>query len=265
MLKFSSLLVVLFLFLSCESSTESDSKEPVKLETQTKKPESKEDKIIKDGIAKEVVRINKNTKVKSVLTIVDGEKHGLCKQFYPSGKIWKESNYKENILDGKSKIYYESGKVKREVEYTFGKKDGKFIEYFKSGNVKTEITYSMDLPMPGFKEINYRKEKIIQPEIKVRHEDRLFEATYNLYFSLEPSFKKVTFYVFENKDDYWKPGTNKFPYTLPEQSNGEFKLDLNIGSGFYLVRDFHIYAVYTTKNHNSVVVYKQMNLAISND
>ncbi len=264
MLKYSSLLVAFLLILSCENPLGSDSKEPVKLETQTKKEVAKEDKIIKDGIAREVIKIDKSTKVKSVLTIVDGEKHGLCKQFYPSGEIWKESLYKENKLDGKSKIYYKTGVVKREVEYTRGLKNGKFLEYFKSGNVKTEITYSNDLPMPGFKEINYRKQKIKQPVIKVRHEDKLFASVYNLYFSLEPNFKKVDFYVFENKNDW---NTKKFirAYKLPEHGTNEYKLESYVSKGHFLVKDYHVYALYQTKNNNKVVVYKKLNLAITND
>lgn len=266
MQKISFSLLIFSLLLSCENSNGNELS-PVKLETHTQEGEvenPKKEAKANDSIAKEVVRINKTTKIKSVLTLVNGEKNGLCKQYYPSGELWKESMYTDNSLDGISKIYYKSGKLKREVNFSYRQKDGKFLEYFKSGNIKTEITYDKDLPLPGFKEINYRKQKVKQANIKVRHEDRLFASTYNLYFLLDGDFKNAKIYAFENKSD-WNSATQISVYELDKQSNNEFKLEVNIPKGFYYVDDIHVFAAYETKGHNDVVVYKKVNLAVSND
>lgn len=268
MQKFSCILLVLSVFLSCENpKAGTEIEDPVKLRTQTQKRDTvvnKEEPEENDSIPKEVVRINKTTKVKSVLMILNGEKHGLCKQFYPTGEIWKESMYSENKLHGKSKIYYETGKPKRAVDYYKGVKNGKFMEYYKSGNLKTEITYEYDLPMPDFTEINYRKQKVKQAQIKVRHEDQLFNSMYNLYFSFDGNYSKAQFFVLKNKED-WNANFHYSAYELREDTNKEFKWEKNLPKGSYYADELFVFGVYTTKNNNKVVIYKKVNLAISND
>lgn len=261
-------ILILVFFLSCESNN-SDSESPNKLETTTEieKPKNltkKDKEESKDTIPKIYSKTNKRTKVKSVLSLLNGDKHGLCKQYYPSGKIWKESMYKHNQMDGVAKIFYESGQLKKEVDYSLGKKNGKFLEYYKSGNIKTEIQYDMDLPLPGFKEINYLKKKVEQPKIKVRHEDRLFEGVYNLYFSIDPKFSKVKMYAIDKEED-WNSEYGVQYYSLKETPNNEFKLEIFLSEGFYYVNEINVYASYKTKMKNEVVVHKKVNLALSND
>lgn len=258
------LFLCLAIFISCNNTSSEEDDSSNLLETTTEIKKTKKPKVDEnDTLPKEVVRINKSTKVKSVLTTVKGEKHGVCKQFYPSGTIWKESMYERNRLNGKSKIYYEEGGLQREVNYRKGRKHGKFIEYFKSGNLKTEITYEMGLPLLGYTEINYLKKKIEPAEIKVRHEDRLFESIYNLHFTLDSKFSKVKFYVLENKED-WNSVTDLDYYQM-NKLGGKYKLELKIQKGYYYVSKLHVFAVYTTKAKNQVVVYKLVNLALTND
>ncbi|MBI5145454.1 MAG: toxin-antitoxin system YwqK family antitoxin [Candidatus Omnitrophica bacterium] len=46
---------------------------------------------------------------------------GIYKEYYPSGAVWTEANYKEGRLEGEARVYYENGRVNSEFTYQKGK------------------------------------------------------------------------------------------------------------------------------------------------
>jgi len=63
------------------------------------------------------------------------------KEYYPSGKLRYEWNYKNGKKEGIGKEYYESGKIEKEYNFKDGKQDGITKRYYKSGELSSECTY----------------------------------------------------------------------------------------------------------------------------
>ncbi len=66
---------------------------------------------------------------------------GAYLKYYPSGKLYSETNYKNDLNHGTRKEYFENGKVKFECEYVEGQRNGTLVEYHKNGKKKTEERY----------------------------------------------------------------------------------------------------------------------------
>ena len=68
----------------------------------------------------------------------------VVKEYYDSGKLKREENYKNGKLEGITKSYYESGALKTEIYYKNGKAEGFAKIYFKSGEIYSIDTYKDD-------------------------------------------------------------------------------------------------------------------------
>ena len=68
-------------------------------------------------------------------------KHGEYKEFYPSGAVKIESNYKDGVADGPFSFYYEKGQKALEGAFLQGRRDGLFNEWHESGRKKLEYSY----------------------------------------------------------------------------------------------------------------------------
>lgn len=107
---------------------------------------------------------NGNIRTKAILDTYD-KPHGNCKEWYASGKIFKDQNFKHGIPHGSSKEYFENGNLR--IEYNFkdgiqhglnnnyyedgsndiianfknGKEDGLKEQYYPTGNLETRSNY----------------------------------------------------------------------------------------------------------------------------
>ena len=68
----------------------------------------------------------------------------VVKEYYDSGKLKREENYKNGKLEGITKSYYESGALKTEIYYKNGKAEGLAKIYFESGKTYLIDTYKND-------------------------------------------------------------------------------------------------------------------------
>lgn len=93
---------------------------------------------IPDGIVKEYYE---SGKLYIEWNYKDNKKDGLVKTYYESGKLNGELNYKNGELDGSWKVYYENGALKYEHDYKNGKRNGICKEYYKNGQIKREEYY----------------------------------------------------------------------------------------------------------------------------
>ncbi|MFM9984633.1 MAG: toxin-antitoxin system YwqK family antitoxin, partial [Flavobacteriales bacterium] len=57
-----------------------------------------------------------------------GKKQGIWKS-YLNGKLWKEENFKDNVLHGKSKVYNSDGAI-QESHYFDGQLHGLILDYY---------------------------------------------------------------------------------------------------------------------------------------
>jgi len=62
---------------------------------------------------------------------LNGQKHGMFEENYPSGKIKKQEEYKNNLLKYR-KEYYENGRLKSFSEYINGR-NSRWVEYDENG------------------------------------------------------------------------------------------------------------------------------------
>ncbi|OGF47856.1 MAG: hypothetical protein A2452_12160 [Candidatus Firestonebacteria bacterium RIFOXYC2_FULL_39_67] len=72
----------------------------------------------------------------------NNKKDGLSKAYYKDGKVSGEWNYKNGESNGFSKSYYENGTLKYESSFSDGKRDGSDKEYYKNGQLKREANYA---------------------------------------------------------------------------------------------------------------------------
>lgn len=75
---------------------------------------------------------------------IDGEIQGKGYEYYPSGKVKTEMNFKNNEREGATVIYYLNGKVEINKNYQEGSLNGKFKEYHLNGNLYQEGNYLDD-------------------------------------------------------------------------------------------------------------------------
>ena len=58
-------------------------------------------------------------------------------EYYNNGQIWKETNYKDDKLDGKwTSYYYENGQIWKETNYKEGEESGEVTNYRENGQVR---------------------------------------------------------------------------------------------------------------------------------
>ena len=65
---------------------------------------------------------------------------GPWKQYFRSKRLWKDQNYHNGKLNGKSNVYFENGKIEKSTEYTNGNHDTYSREYYPNGITKEVFT-----------------------------------------------------------------------------------------------------------------------------
>lgn len=71
----------------------------------------------------------------------NGKLEGLQKEYYPNGKLKRQTNYKNGKLEGYHKVYYENGKLESEYPYKNDKLEGVVKDYSKNGKLEREHAY----------------------------------------------------------------------------------------------------------------------------
>lgn len=66
---------------------------------------------------------------------------GIVYEYYDSGKLYYETNYKNNLRDGLEKVYYETGELLEENNYQNDKLNGTSKAFYKNGIVMIEVNY----------------------------------------------------------------------------------------------------------------------------
>jgi len=135
-----SVMIMILCFMSCEGTKNiyQTSKEEEVTSKVVKNPDKTKTKIFYKGdreIARQV--LHRNSIIKTTGKIPDG----IVKEYYKSGKLKEESNYKNGKLDCISKWYYENRLLKGERNYKQGKLDGVTKWYYESGALGAEFNY----------------------------------------------------------------------------------------------------------------------------
>ncbi len=86
-----------------------------------------------------------NGVIQSERTYLLDKLEGVSKFYDELGRLVREENYKNNILDGVVKEFYPNSTLKSEMPYTQGKKNGVAKTYNEQGLVESESTFENDV------------------------------------------------------------------------------------------------------------------------
>jgi antitoxin component YwqK of YwqJK toxin-antitoxin module len=75
-----------------------------------------------------------DTQLKSRETYKKGMKHGFSWEYYPGGRCFEKTEWKDNQKSGIWEQYFEDGSIRLKGQYTHGKLTGNFIVYYSKGH-----------------------------------------------------------------------------------------------------------------------------------
>ena len=67
-----------------------------------------------------------------------GQKVGVWKLYFESGKIKKQTTYSHNVEDGEETCWFENGNIEKKGTYSEGRLNGKYTWYYDNGQKKQE-------------------------------------------------------------------------------------------------------------------------------
>ena len=94
---------------------------------------------------KDVKLYHDNGKLKTQATLdADGNPHGNCKEWYPSGNIFKDQNFKHGAPHGSMKEYFDNGNIRQEYNFKNGQHHGISNEFYEDGSKNMIVTFKDD-------------------------------------------------------------------------------------------------------------------------
>ena len=92
-----------------------------------------------------------------------GKMEGIYKEYYESGKIFKEINFINDKENGQGKIYYEDGKILRIVNLKNGKENGEAKSYDENGKLNGRTIFKDNIKL---EEDVYKENEILKNTFK---------------------------------------------------------------------------------------------------
>ena len=124
-LQITSLFMVILISTSCDSTKQ--------------QPHKENSEVVLVSDTSEINDPRTTTSVTYNYTDATGKKQGIWKS-YLNGKLWKEENFKDNVLHGKSKIYNADGGI-NESHYAAGQLDGLLLNYYPDSTSANYAAY----------------------------------------------------------------------------------------------------------------------------
>ena len=151
----------------------------------------------------------KNGQLKSKVNVDEfGNFQGQYIAYFENGKISMITNYKNNMMNGKSFYFYESGEKKSIMSVINNKLNGKSIQFYKSGKIEAKVLFKDNLPLSStFFYPNGKIEKQISGRLYREENDR---ANCQVYFNNkgkiinDPVNFKPSYYAIVNYCDNYK-------------------------------------------------------------
>lgn len=283
-----SIKIIFFFFFLCSCSNKFDGKNGIKTiffpgtEKVQHIVEYKNGKI--DGLMKEFYRngnsksiqhfvndqftdtsffFHENGNLSSVKIKINNKKEGCWKQYNDKGKVYKETSYKDDLLDGPSTKYtYRSGRILQRSNFKEGEKDGKQEDYYNNGKIKTVLYYKNNNPCMGTEEWYESGEKVNNDfKITVVEQNRvLLENSLKFFIQLEnPQKDDMVFFV--SQKDTGRAVT--IVYHLKKLGN-QFLLEYSIGKGGFIMEKVKLAAFRKTKNGNVTIKTTEFNASANN-
>lgn len=218
---------------------------------------------VKDRFVDSSFFFHENGKIASVKIQINNKKEGCWKQYNNEGKVFKETCYKNNELNGTSTKYtYRTGRILQRSNFNDGMKDGKQECYYNNGRPKSVLYYKNNHPCLGTEEWYESGEKVNNDfKITVVEQNRvLLENSLKFFIQLEnPQKDDIVFLV--SQKDTGKVITTIYP--LKHLAN-RFSLDYSIGKGGFVMEKVKLAAFRKTKNGNTTIKTTEFNASANN-
>jgi len=95
-------------------------------------------KNLKNGLS---LKFYPDSTIAERVTYVNDIKQGEWTQYYPTGKIWLKSNYRDGKINGKFEVWFENGIIEYSGQYKDDSREGPWVIYKDDGTVKYKLNY----------------------------------------------------------------------------------------------------------------------------
>jgi len=215
----------------------------------------------KDGVIKSY---RKNGTLFSEVTMKNGLRNGVSRNFFANEKVSIEANYKDEKKDGVYRQFYEDGTLMKEIEYKEDLIDGLSKKFRNDGKPAWQARFRNDSPCLGLVEyyLNGTK-KTEYPTIVIETVDRIKDlGEFTLNIRMSDGTTTVTFYEGQLTPSgcFDQLKTRE----IVPQKKGKCSLEYHLVPGTFVMEELHIIAVVKTAQSNSYVATTSYNLSISN-
>jgi len=215
----------------------------------------------KDGIIKSY---RKNGTLFSEVTMKNGVRNGMSRNFFANEKVSIEANYKDDKKDGLYRQFYENGTLMKEIEYKENQIDGLSKKFRDDGKPAWQARFSNDSPCSDLVEyyLNGTK-KTEYPTIVMESIDRLKDlGEFTLNIRLSDGSTTVTFYEGQLTATGCLDISKCREIYTPKK--GKCSLEYHLVPGAFVMEELHLIAVVKTAQSNTYITTTSYNLSISN-
>jgi hypothetical protein len=251
-MRYLSLLFLLVINISCETSNNSENQGNIVRDSEGK------------IVSGEITKYGINGKVESVYNVENYKLHGPARKYYDDGTTLRsELIYKEGKLEGLQKRFYESGSLYKEEPYVNGERHGLVKKYREGGSLMTEVSYKHGQPGTILKEyLTDGSLKTKYPKIVVDEVNTLsINGEYTIRVSMSDKSSNVKYFLGELDEGIY------FSKSLKQQHNvtdGVLELKAFLKRGESLRQDINIVARMPTRLNNTYLTSHRISLNVSN-
>jgi antitoxin component YwqK of YwqJK toxin-antitoxin module len=149
---------------------------------------------------------------------IEGELHGVSKEWYEDGTLYTKKNYKDGKKHGVYKVWYEDGTLRYEGNYKDGKLHGVYKQWHEDGTLRYEWNYKDDKLHGVYKQWYEDGTLYIEKNYK----------DYKLHGVYKQWYEDGTLYIEKNYKDGKLHGVSKEWY-----EDGTLRYEWNYKDGIY--------------------------------
>lgn len=201
----------------------------------------------------EVIQRTKGGRLKTIINYDNGIKHGMSYLYHSDGEtVLLEMPYERGKREGTSKKYYEGGKLYAETNYREDELHGIRTVYYRSGRVRSIVNYWNGLPGIG------TKEYLTDGEEKDKFKITYTRTGNTLSFDVDPYCKETRFYIGTLIEDSFFDPLSRDLRIMPE-ANGQYIVDLDVYTPSFLQYQDIICSCESTQG-NPIVLKRRIQL-----
>ena len=195
------------------------------------------------------------------VTFKNGIRNGLMKTFDASGLLYQTFWYENGQKQDTGKWFWPDGKVFRKTPFKDDSAHGIQLQYYKNGAVRAKLEFKNGIRTPYLEEFESNGRKISgYPDLVIKTTDE-YNQTGKYKINLELNNKRIpaTFYRGEFTDGLFTP--KKYLKLNNSETTGYLELNKSAAAGDTYVG---IIAEIPTSLGNKYLVYKKINLPYNN-